>query len=198
MGKGSYLLRCTNFTPEMMEFMRNQESIQRTLARMIEDTVSRFGTGDLFQSTNIQLYSKDEKGVSERNNDKLAVLIANLLENVITTTPPDHTSEPDQVTMQPTETSSIETELPKMEKSKTKEQDMVFDVTDKLGIPDVITEPETSDNDMSISETDVTTEDASEEDEDIILESDTDNEENDRQEEASDNSDNFDLSIWDD
>lgn len=197
MGKDTYLLRCKNFTPEMIEFMENQSSIQRTLTRLIEDAISRFGTGDLFQSTTIQLFSKNEKVVPEQNSEQLAIQLAKLLET--TTNQLDVSADNDKEQSIPEQKKNSSNKQRLTSKSK-KEDSVESNNVSSKAIPETkkvypeeqpdsdYLKKEDAEADMTLDIKDTFSEEV--DDEEIILELEN--------EDPNDVTANFDPSIWDD
>lgn len=191
----SFKISLNNYTPEMIQFIENQENVQRSITRLIEDAIGRFGTGDLLQSTKIRLCPKNEvepevKTQHQPTGDISELLVSKLLGIERTATAPlTKNSEEEQVVHKESKRNVAK----KVSTSKPEVNEMVFDATaemnDTFSIED--TESETILDEVQDGAVIKGSEDDNSEDEaDIILELEGDNTE--------DNKDNFDHSIWDD
>ena len=185
MGKGVYAFRCTNFTPEMIEFMDNQSNLQGSIARMIEDTVSRFGTGDLLKTSTMRMYTKDQQGEMECANDQLVALLKKALIDA-TTTLPNPVVQNEKSTIHPKEAGKSMVE--KTEKANENDHDMTFDATLDPDLPSINGESEIPERDAQDDNESIVDDNNANDNEDIILEYDS----------PEDTTDNFDRSIWDD
>lgn len=72
-----------NCSPAVHEFIKNQGNMSKTILRLFEDAVSRFGTEDLFHSTNSRLYSMEHTG---SNSDEMKQLIYSMVNAFNTST----------------------------------------------------------------------------------------------------------------
>lgn len=175
----TFKISLNNFTQEMRQFIENQDNVQRSIARLIEDAVGRYGTGDLLQSTKIRLHSKDEVNIPNCSVDTTMLLSALLGRN----TPSLSASTPEEEQITPPKGKCRTTKDTSVLKGK-EVKDMVFDAT--IGIDNSFVNDKPESNDTSDELTNVQQEDEP----DIILELEDKTPE--------DNADKFDHALWDD